>query len=386
MTLPRSICLTLSFALSASCFAASGKGVSIDAKETPLGEIVKLLAAQGGPSLVLDPAVAGQTLTFAAKAMPPSAALRWLCRTCNLAIFAGKDDRPTLTRPEAEPSADKEYNVSKLVTTDEASDALVSFIKKAIFVSHPGRGKAEDGTPRPALEAVCEKGKLKVAGTASVQREVLALLRAMSKVQPKRSVEEVRATYLPYETGLLAPRGAATWPKLTGTVSLEVAGVPAAEAAWALTSAANVSFYVDPWDASLNSVKVSLKAEKRALGEVASELATQLGAQRCWYDEAWLLVREDRRPLFDTIVVKAYNTSGAGFLRREVARVARQFLRGQQAVRGDLPFDLEHADDLLLIAGPAAWHEGAEDFVKNGPDLDRLPPPPPSRPHHRKGR
>ncbi len=378
-------------ALAAVTLARAGsRDVKIDAKDVPLPEVVKLLAAQGGPSLAVHPDLAERKVTFAAKAMGPGAALRWLCRTCNLAVFEAKDGRNTLGPPEAEPTSEKEYNVAKLVPTQEGADALVNFIRKVVFVAHPIRGKGNDGEAMPLLDAVCEKGKLKVTGTALVHREVLALLRAMSKVQPKRSMDDVRVAYQPYEIGFLGQQGAGAGPKLVGQVTLDLEGVPAHEAAWALTSAANVSFYVDPWDAALKDVKVSLKGDKRALVEVAKEFAAQLGTERCWYDDAWVFVRQDRRPLYESIEVRAYNVAGAGPFRRFLGRVAREAMKwplGPEASGRNLPFDVEHFDDMALIAGPPVWHEGAEDFVKNGPgDVERFirPGGPPGRPGRRR--
>jgi len=363
--------VALALALGPVGLAADGKGVTIDAKDAPVADVMKLLAAQGAPTIAVHPDLATQKITFAAKAIPGSAALRWLCRTCNLVVFAGRDDRLLIARPEAEPVVEKEYNVAKLVTTQEQDDALVNFIKKVLFGIHPIRGKGEDGATLPAFEAVIERGKLKVAATAIVHREVLALLRAMGKVQPKRSMEDLFVSYAPYEVGFLGIRSLGAAPKSVGEVTVDVSGVSPAEAAWALTSAAKVSFYVDPWDKALNEIKVTLKAEKRTLADVANELGDQLRAERCWYDEAWLFVRSERRPLFESFEARVYNIEGAGPVRRMLAQAGRDAARGPWAASSGLPFAIEHADDLLLIAGPAAWHEAAQNFVKNGPDWDR---------------
>jgi hypothetical protein len=367
--------VALAFAAAKHDAAADAKSVAVDAKEVALPEVVKLLTAQGAPTVTVHPDLAEQKVTFAAKAMPSASALRWLCRSQNLVVFEGKDNRLVLARPDAEPVTEKEYNVVKLLVAETTADAIVAFTKKVIFVAHPMRSKGDDGALRPALDAVCEKGKLKVAGTALVQREVLALLRAVSKVQPKRAMEDIRVPYHPYEIGFLGSGNAATGPKLVGEVTLDVAGVSPAEAAWALTSAAKVSFYVDPWDSGLNGVKVSLKAENRPVIEVAKEFATQLGAERTWHDEAWLFVREDRRPLFDGFLARAYNIAGVGGIRKSILRAAREVVKGgQQVAPKDMPYSVEQSDDLVLVSGPADWHTGAEDFVKKGPDIERFLP------------
>ncbi|HUT32049.1 MAG TPA: hypothetical protein VNE39_01100 [Planctomycetota bacterium] len=366
------------FALAGGLCVAADRGVQLDAKEVALPDLLRLLAVQGGPTLAVHPDVADEKVTFAAKDMSPWPAVRWLCRTCNLIVAEAKDGRLALARPTLEASADKEYAVAKVVPTQEAADALVSFLKKTIFELHPGRVRTEQGTLEPAFEATCQNGKLKVFATPIVQREVLTLLRAIAKVQPKRGFEDVRVAYASHELGFLGPRPTGVGPKLVGEVSLSLADVPAPQAAWALTSAAKTSFYVDPWDEGLGKARVTFQAEKQPLKDIAEALAKQLGAERCWYDEAWVFVRKGRRPLFEAIVARAYNTSGAGGRWGRFPFVRDLFQVTRDLLGRNLPFAIERADDLLLVCAPPEAHKAAEDLLKapvdDGPPRHRPGP------------
>jgi len=362
--------------LAATASPAAPRTAAIDAKEASLTDVVRLLVAQGAPPIAVHPDLAERKVTFAAKAMTTSGVLRWLCRTQGLVVFRGKDRRLVISLPKAEPLIEKDYKVVRLVPTQEEADALVNFIKRVIFVAHPIRGKGDDGAPVPAFEAVCDRGKLQVAGTAAVQREVLALLRAMSKARAGRSMEDLRVPYEPYEIGFFGGEPRRPSPKLGGNVTLSVTDVPVAEAVWALTSVAPVSFFADPWEPAFAEMKVSLEADKAPLADVAKDLAAQLGAERCWYDGAWVFVRPERRPLFESFHARVYNISGAGPLRRMLARAGRDLSRAAPSARGDLPFAIESAHDLLLISGPAEWHDAARNFVRNGLDFRRFMRPP----------
>ncbi|MBM4041788.1 MAG: hypothetical protein FJ290_25095 [Planctomycetes bacterium] len=358
--------------------AGSRKEVQLDAKDVALPDLLALLAAQGGPTLTAHPDVAQEKVTFAAKAMSGWAAARWLCRTANLIIAEGKGGRLVLGRPTLEPSVDRDYSVAKAAPTQEAADAIVNFVKKAFFELHPIRSKGEDGTAQPAFEAVCEKGKLKVSAPPIVQREVATLLRAILKVQPKRGFEDVRVSYEAHEIGFLGFRQSAQPPSIVGEVTVSAADVPGPEAAWALTSAAKVSFYADPWDEGLKKAKVTLQAEKRPLKEVAEGLAKQLGAELCWHDDAWVFARRERRHLFDGLLARAYNTSGGGWR----GRFFREGMKGLGDWPRVLPYTVERADDLLLICGPPEAHKPVEDFVKAPVEDDG---PPRHRPGFRPG-
>ncbi len=317
-----------------------------------------------------------------AQVVPEPGPARWLCRTANLAVAEGKGGRLVLGRPTLEPSVDKEYSVAKVAPTQEAADAIVNFVKRALFELHPIRSKGEDGTAQPAFEAVCEKGKLKVSAPPIVQREVTTLLRAILKVQPKRGFEDVRVSYEAYEIGFLGARSSAQPPNIVGEVTVSAETVPAPEAAWALTSAAKVSFYVDPWDEGLKTSKVTLKAEKQLLKEVAEGMAKQLGAELCWHDEAWVLVRRERRQLFEGLLARAYNTSGGGWR----GRFLREGLKGLGDLPKALPHTVESAGDLLLICGPPEAHKPVEDFVKAPVEDDGPRHRPGFRPGGHKGR
>lgn len=344
--------------------AAERKGVQVDAKDVALPEVVRLLTTQGGPKLAVSPDLEAEKVTFAAKGMTAYAALRWLCRTQGMIAAEAKDGRLTLGRPTIAPSVDREYIVAKLTLTQESSDALLGFIKGAIFEMHPIRLRDDQGKEEPVFDAVLEKGKLKVFAPPIVQREVQTLLRAIQKVLPRRGFEDIRLAYEPHEVGFLTTYGSGPPPKLLGEVSLKAANGTPAEAAWALTSAAKLSFYVDPWDKGLNSAKASLEADKRPLSEVADSLGQQLGAERCWYDGACVFVRKERRPLFEPIVARAYNLPAIGGFRRPAFGIFRDLARGQRGAGQDLPFVVERGDDLLLVCGPQDWHSTAEDLLK----------------------
>jgi len=345
--------------------AAERKSVQVDAKDVVLPEVVRLLAAQGGPTLLVHPEVAGEKVTFAAKGMPAWATVRWLCRVCNLIVGEGKDGRLTLGRPTIEPSVDKEYAVAKVAPTQEATDALVNFIKKVIFELHPIRAKGEQGVPEPVCDVVYEKGKLKVSAPPVMQREVTTLLRAVARVQPRRGLEDIRVAYESHEIGFLGPRAPATPPRLVGEVTLSLADAPPAEAVWALTSACKgTSFYVDPWDRALDAARVTVQAEKQPLKEVVDSIAKQLGTERCWHDDAWVFVRAERRPLFDGLLARAYNISGGGWQ----GRFFREAMRGLGNLPKTLPYTVERADDLVLVCATPDAHKAVEDFVKAADD------------------
>ena len=347
--------------------AARSSHVAIDAKDVALPEVIKLLASQGGPNLAVHPDLVDEKITFAVKETSASAALRWLCRACTLAVVTSSDGRTFIARPSVERPVEKEYKLAKLATTQEEIDPLMNFIKKVIFELHPNRDKNEAGVLHPAFEMTCDKGRLTVLATPLVQREILALLVAAAKVKPQRGLEDVRVSYRPAELGFLTAHGNPATPKLIGDVKLEIANAKASEAAWALTSASKMSFFVDPWDPTLSEAKVTLQGEKLALSDAVDAFEKQLGVERCWYDEAWLFVRKERKPLFDSLTVRVYSIAGMrrfGFGGFGVGG----FLRGLVRQAGDaagLPFAMEQAGDLVYLSGPADWHKGLEDFVKN---------------------
>ena len=147
-----------------------------------------------------------------------------------------------------------------------------------------------------------------------------------------------------------------------------------------------MSFFVDPWDQALNEAKVTLQGEKLALSDAVDAFQKQLGAERCWYDEAWLLVRKERKPLFDSLMVRVYNLEGI----RRFGPVAGGFLRGlfhEIAAAAGLPYALEQAGDLVYVSGPPEVHKRLEDFVKNPLGPGPGPGPGPGgRPWGKRGR
>jgi hypothetical protein len=135
---------------------------------------------------------------------------------------------------------------------------------------------------------------------------------------------------------------------------------------------------VDPWDEGLKKTKVKLQAEKQPLAEVVEGLEQQLGAERCWHDDAWVFVRKARRPLFESMLARAYNTSGGGWR----GRFFRDVMQGLGDLTKALPFTIERAGDLMLICAPPDAHKSVEAFVKAPVDEG----PPVHRPVGHKGR
>jgi len=350
-------------ALVSACVAAGERGgVSIDAKDVPLAQIAKLLAAQGGPTLAVHPDVADEKVSFAVKEVSAGAATRWLCRACGLVVVSS-NGRLVLGRPAIEKSAPKEYRVSQLVKTEKAAEALVEFIENVLFALRPGRARNAQGELEPQLEVTCKSGRLKVTAPAVVQREVVALLRAMDRADRPQTPRDVEVSYRSYELGFLGTHSRAEAPRPSGTVTLKVAEAPAPEAAWELTSGSKVSFFVDPWDAKVKETKVSLEATKQPLKEAAAKMAEALGTEQCSYDEAWVFVRTARRPLFEGYSVRVYNlgddlrSAVVGFLKGE----AKEFL-GEREV----PNSVAQVGDRLLVAGREHLHGLLEKVLKSG--------------------
>jgi len=347
---------------SALCWGAGRPGrVAIDAKDVELREVLRLIAAQGGPQLVPHPDVAKEAVTFAVKGVSPGAAVRWLCRACRLVVVA-KKSRLVVGRPPLDEPVAKDYRVAKLAPTATAAEALVNFVEKVIFATHPNRVRNKEGELEPLLEAACAKGRLRVLAPRVVHREVLALLRAMSRAKKPRSFEALHVSYRSHELGLLGPHSGREPRPLKGEVEVDLGDATAYEAAWALTSGSKVSFFVDPWDKKLRETRVTLGAKKLGLAAAAHSLAQQLGAERCWYDEAWVFVREPRQPLFENFLVRAYNVSGGPFRGALAGWIER--LAKQQVVRGELPSSADRVGDRLLVAAPAPRHAPLEELLR----------------------
>ena len=364
-------------ALGGLAFGA-GRSVSIDAKDAPLSEVVRLLVSQGGVSLTAHPDVANEKVTFAVKDTSAANALRWLCRACNLVVATPKEGQTVVGRSTIDPSVEKDYRVLKITPSQEAADGLLNFIKKVIFELRPNRARDEQGALAPAFEAVCEKGQLKVSAPPVVHREILALLAAITKVQPRRGMEDVRANYKPTDVGFLTSHPPGVPPKLVGEVTLDLTNATPYEAAWALTSGSKRSFFVDPWDQALSGARVTLQADKMPLAEAVQKIAEQLAAERVWYDEAWLFVRQNRRPLFDSLIVRAYNLSGTGPWMRGGVDFFRGLFRAGGLAPG-MPYAMERTGgEIVLVSAPADGHRRLEQLI-NEPAM----PPPPGPPRRR---
>jgi len=174
-------------------------------------------------------------------------------------------------------------------------------------------------------------------------------------------------------------------------VSLELAQVAAYEAAWALTSASNASFFIDPWDEGLRKTKVTLKAEKMSLRVAAAELAKQLRAEPVWFDGAYLFARPSQRRLWEDFSVRVYNFEGRGgrdnFALEDAERRAqdrgfppgpwppdRPGERGGERSGEPLPYAVNRVGDHALAALPQERHKDVENSLKGGPPGPPRPP------------
>ena len=288
-------------------------------------------------------------------------------------VVAQDGGRLVLMPPGKVPVVTKVYKVAKLAPTNEAAGALARFIEATIFQLYPHRGKDEDGKPAPQLEVECAPGKLRLVAPLMVHREVVALLNAMVAAGPRRGYKQVAARYRSTDIGFLADRGAPPAPRLQGEVELEGGRYEAWEAAWALTRAAGMSFYVDPWDEALVKARVELAGGKRALKATAEDLAGSLGAALRWYDGAWVFCRGDRAALFGDYRLRAYNLSGTNPFLRPLLGFARRL--GERRRTSRVPSAVERlSEDLWLVGGPSAFHEALEGFVeraRGGPSFRR---------------
>jgi len=344
----------LVFALALGPPIAHGGRVVLDTKEVELERVLALLVAQGGPRVVAAPDVAERPITFAVKTDAGSRALRWLCRHSGLVAAPGANGPLTLGRPAIDKPIVKDYKVTRLAETEKAQEALLDFITHVCFAAH-----RLQGGDAAAAEAKLEKGRLKVRAPIPVQREILALLRAAAETGERHANEVLRVVYASHETGLFLPRGSARPPKLTGKVTLDVTDETADAATWALTSASTASFFIDPWDKALRERHISLEADGTALADVVKQLETQLDARRVWYDGAWVLVREQRLPLFDGTLVRAYYAPSAF---RPWAEQRLRRLAGAAGQRSGLPYAAERVGDRILASMPPDVHESFEAF------------------------
>jgi len=365
---------------------AAGAAVSIDAKEVELAGVLRLLAAQGGPTLAPEPSVAQKAITFAIKGAQPQAAMRWLCRACRFVVVPGQGGRLTIGPPSLDKAILKEYAVFSVAPTSAAADGLLSFTKRVVLAAYLNRAKSQDGELVPQLEATLEKGRLKILAPSMVQREVAALLEALVLAKKPGSFEVLRVAYRPYELGMLNPRTPAAIPTMPkGEISLNLAQASAYEAAWGLTSASKASFFIDPWDDALGQMKVTLKAEATPVKAAAAEVCKQLTAETVWFDGAYVLVRASRRGLWEDFSVRVYHVGGMGGPGNFFLDIAERRWRDGKfppgpfaAERGgesDLPYAVNRVGEEVLAALSGQRQKDLEGFQKGGPPG----PPPPFR-------
>lgn len=363
----------LAVAMAGGWPAHGGKTAAIDARQARLGDVVRLLMAQGAPRVVVSERIADREVTFAAKGISPAAALRWLLRVEKLLVEEDEKGRLALSPPGEVQSLEKNYKVTKLAPTKEAADGLVAFIERTILRLYPHREADEDGTRLPRLEVECEQGKLQVVAPLMVQREVVALLNTLVAARSRRGYKQVAVRYRPTEIGFLCERNAPPAPKLDGQLELEAGSVEAWEAAWRLARAAGISFYVDPWDDALVKAQVRLAAGKRSLEATVSSLREQLGARLRWYDGAWVFCRQGREALFGDYLMRVYNLSGTGPFVRSFVGITRNLVR-PRSLPSSVPSAFEQVgEDLWLLGAPSAWHDPLEEFLKRPAEPWRRP-------------
>ena len=354
--------MAVALAAGVPCF---GAGVVVDAKEAELPIVLKLLAAQGCATLRAHPDLAKEEITFAVSQIGRTAAVRWLCRSCNLALIRGKSGRGiVVARPSSARAMVEEYRVSRLAPAEEMGQGLVAFVRSVFLAAYQQREEDEAGELKPDLDVKCEKGSLKVLAPRSVQREVRALLKAVARAKERGNVATLTVEYATYDLGLFGSGHSARPRPMAGSVSLQLATVPAPQAAAELTSKTSVSFFVDPWDKDLAEAKVSLEADGLAVSKVAKNIAGQLGAELLWYDGAWLFVRAARKPLFESLQVWVHNVSGE-FAKRPVADFAEWAAKRINLPEG-LPYAVERVGDRLLTSMPESLHKPLADTLKGG--------------------
>jgi len=359
--------------MAAGWSAHGGKTATIDARQARLGEVVKLMMAQGAPRVVVSQKIADREVTFAAKGISPAAALRWFSRVEKLLVEEDEKGRLALSPPEEVRSLEKTYKVTKLAPTKEAADGLAAFLEGTILRLYPHREADQSGARLPRLEVECEPAKLRVVAPLMVQREVVALLNTMVSARSGRGYKQVAVRYRSTEVGFLSERNASPAPRLDGQVELEAGAVEGWEAAWRLTRAAGMTFYVDPWDDALVKAQVRLAAGKRSLEATVSSLRGQLGVRLRWYDGAWVLCRQSREAFFGDYVMRAYNLSGTGPFVRSFMGITRNLVR-PRSLPSSVPSAFERVgEDLWLLGAPSAWHDPLEEFLKRPAEPWRRP-------------
>lgn len=353
----------------AAAGGAKSRDVTLDVDDMPLAQVVQLLTKAGGPRLTTDADAADPRLSFAAAKLSRAASARWLCRACRLVVVKRKKQF-VIGRPAIDAAELKEYRVAKVAPTQDAGEALMAFVRQVVLGAYPNRLANDDGELQPELEVTCAAGRLKVLAPPMVQREVLTLLRTIVRANKPYAFEQLRVRYQPHELGLLAPRGSAP-PRLGGQVKLELEGVAAADAARALTKASKISFFIDPWDADLAKARVTLHADGLALDKAVAQIAKQLVAEHVGYDGAHMFVRAWRRPVFESLVVRAYNVSRGAIGRKIADEAARRAAKTK--LPAGLPYGSAVVGEWLLGAVPAQVHKDLEGLFRLAKAAERAP-------------
>lgn len=341
--------------------AAGASQVAIDADDASLGLVLELLSAGSSTKLVPHPEASDIKVSFAAKAMSRGSAVRWLCRTAGLSVVQGKSSQLLVGPCRLNPSVVKQYKISKVAADERAAESLCAFVHKVLFAGCLNREKDESGMLSPKLAVKWESGQMKVLAPADVQREVLALLKAMAAARPGGEPSTMVVKYSTYDLGLFRKTAGAQPPALKEKLSVELKDVPAADAARKLTSQAHASFFADPWDRDLGKVRVNLSAEGLPASAVAQKMCALLGAELLGYDGAWVFVREWRRPLYEGLVVRVYDLSG-GMRHRTLADMVEPFVR-RMRLPENLPYAIERVGDLYLVSAPGAIVKRLEDAM-----------------------
>ncbi len=370
------LALAVAVAWAAPIVAEAG-GVNVTAEETPLPEILAMVAAEGGPALAPHPDITGESLSFATRQMSRTGTARWLCRACTLAVVEGEDGKPVVGRPSINKAEIRPYKLGKLVADEDQAKALVRFVEAVMIRAFEHRERPEKGGALPEAEVIFQEGKLKVLAPPVVHKEVLALLQAMAKVKERGDIETVAVKYGAYDLGFFRASTGAKAPSPTGSLSLDLDEAAAGEAVWALTAKAKTSFYIDPGDPGLAKAKVSLSVTDRPLAFAAKQVAQELGAELMSYDGAWLLVSKARKPLYEGLICKVYYIGGSGGGEEDRGSRFLEFAL-RRATGTDLPegmpYAIERIGPRLLACAPADVHEriqGITNWRVPGEDGDR---------------
>lgn len=333
--------------------ATPAAAVTMQAKETELAKVLETMAANGGARLTPHPEAAGETLSFATARMARTGAVRWLCRSCGLAVVEGEDGKACVGKPSAAKAEIRESKLGTLVQSEEEAEALVGFIRKVILAAFETREEREGGGRLPEAEVVFQEGQLKLLAPPVVRKEVAALLGAMARAKEQGDVETMTVKYGAYGLGYFRASTGAKPPALKGDASIELEGASAAEAAWTLTTQSKASFYIDAHDPALAKAELSLAAKDRPVGFVVKAMAEALDATVMPYDGAWLFVRKARKPLYDGLVVRVYYIAGGESL---VTRMLTRPLSELETPDG-LPYAIERVGDRILACVPPETHE-----------------------------